>query len=66
MKTHTTARGAASNLIAALARRAMACAPGGRVVSRYGIPVPGPSHTVRKAIVLAEALPTTAHPTGAA
>jgi hypothetical protein len=61
MKSHTTGRGAAATSKAALALdpRAVARAPGGHMVSRH-------SNSLHDAIVLADALPTTAQPAGTA
>src|ERR1700730_17479465 len=60
--------GAASTSKTALALdpHVVACALGGWVVSRHSILAPGPGHSVHDAIVLAEALPTTAHLAGTA
>jgi len=68
MKTHTTRRGAASTLKAAVALdpRAVTRALGRRVVSRHSIRVPGSGHSLHDAIALAKARPTTAQSSGTA
>jgi hypothetical protein len=65
MKSHTTGRGAASTSKVALALDppAVARAFDGRM---HSILAPGPGHPLHDAIVLAEALPTSAQPRGAA
>jgi hypothetical protein len=65
MKSHTTGRGAASTSKVALALDppAVARALIGRM---HSILAPGPGHALHDAIVLAEALPTSAQPTGTA